>query len=174
MRENMTEIVFVIDKSGSMEKFIDDTIGSFNSIIKTYKKEDNDVSVTTILFDTEITVLYDRMNIDNIPILTEREYIPSGYTALFDALGSSIYHVINIHKHLPIEEYPHKTIMIIITDGAEDNSSRYEPPQIKRMIERQKKETEWDFVFLGANSIAKEIADTIGAYKNYNYKYTNN
>ncbi len=162
MRKNLTEIVFIIDKSGSMAGLVQDTIGGFNSLVAKQQNEDGDAIVSTILFDTESRVIHDRVDIGRVPVLTEKIYTPSGCTALLDAVGSAIHHIGNVHKYAREEDRPEKTIVIITTDGMENSSKRYELPQVKRMIERQKNEYGWEFIFLGANIDAADTAQKMG------------
>jgi len=165
MRKNLTEIVFIIDKSGSMAGLVKDTIGGFNSLIAKQQNEEGDAIVSTILFDSESKVIHDRVDVDRVPVLTEKNYTPSGYTALLDAVGGAIHHIGNVHKYAREEDRPEKTIVIITTDGMENASKRYELPQVKRMIERQKNEYGWEFIFLGANIDAADTAQKMGIPK---------
>jgi len=158
----MTEIVFILDRSGSMSGLESDTIGGFNSMIKKQQDEtDGDAIVSTILFNQESFVLHDRIPLDKIAPLTEKDYRVGGMTALLDAVGNAIKHIKNVHKYAREEDRPQKTIFIITTDGMENASINFSYKQIKNLIERQK-ENDWEFIFLGANIDAAEIAENIG------------
>ena len=158
----MTEIVFILDRSGSMSGLESDTIGGFNSMIKKQQDEtDGDAIVSTILFNQESFVLHDRIPLDKIVPLTEKDYRVGGMTALLDAVGDAIKHIKNVHKYAREEDRPQKTIFIITTDGMENASINFSYKQIKNLIERQK-ENDWEFIFLGANIDAAEVADSIG------------
>ena len=158
----MTELVFILDRSGSMSGLEEDTIGGFNSMIKKQQKEtDGAALVSTILFNHTSKVLHDRIPLDKIEPLTEKDYEVGGSTALLDAVGDAVKHTKNIHKYAREEDRPQKTIFIITTDGKENSSERFTYKEIKRLIERQK-EKGWDFVFLGANIDAPEVAGSLG------------
>lgn len=159
--ENLTEMVFILDRSGSMEGLESDTIGGFNAMIKKQQESDDAAFVSTILFSDSSKVLHDRVALEKIEPLTERDYQVGGCTALLDAVGDAIKHIKNIHKYAREEDRPQKTLFIITTDGLENASERYSYPDIKRLIERQK-EHGWEFVFLGANIDAAKVAEHIG------------
>ena len=172
MKNNITELVFIIDRSGSMAGLESDTIGGFNSMIEKQKKQDGDCYVSTILFDDESEVLHDRVNLGDIPKMTDNDYIVRGCTALIDAIGGAIHHIGNIHKYALPEDVPEHTMFVITTDGQENASHRYSSEQVKKMIERQKEKYGWEFLFLGANIDAVETAARYGIDKdravNYN------
>lgn len=162
MKRNLTEIVFILDKSGSMYSLAADTIGGFNSLIEKQKKEDGEAYVSTVLFSDHSEVIHDRVPIEKVEKLTKRDYIPGGCTALFDAVGGAIQHIGNIHKYARKEDIPEKTMFVITTDGMENASRRYSIAEIKRMIEKQRTKYDWEFIFLGANIDAAETADSMG------------
>lgn len=162
----ITEVIFVLDRSGSMEKVTNDTIGGFNSMIKKQKQEGVDALVTTVLFDDEMSIIHDRIKIKDVPLLTNREYYARGTTALLDAVGSTITHISNIHKYARKEDVPSKTLFVITTDGYENASSKYTLTKVKSMIEEQK-DNGWEFLFLGANIDAVETASKMGIAKEY-------
>ena len=151
MKKNLTEIVFILDRSGSMSGLEQDTIGGFNSLIEKQKKEDGEAYISTVLFDHTSEVLHDRVDLKKIQPMTEKEYYVRGSTALLDALGGAIRHIGNIHKYARKEDIPEKTMFIIMTDGYENASRTYRYDEIKRMITRQKEKCGWEFLFLGAN-----------------------
>ena len=134
----MTELVFILDRSGSMSGLERDTIGGFNSMIEKQKKEEGKAMVSTVLFDSESMVIHDRLPLDRVPRMTEREYFTRGCTALLDAVGGAIHHIGNVHKYARKEDVPEKTLFIITTDGYENASKRYDYEKVRKMIERQK------------------------------------
>ena len=162
MKNNITEIVFILDKSGSMSGLEKDTVGGFNSMLNKQRGEDGTAFVSTVLFDNESHVLHDRVPLDEIGEMSERDYLPSGCTALLDAIGGAIHHIGNIHKYARKEDVPEHTIFIITTDGMENASHRYSADKVKKMIERQKEKHGWEFLFLGANIDAISTAKNIG------------
>ena len=166
MKNNTTELVCVLDRSGSMSGLESDTIGGFNSLIAKQKREDGVCFVSTVLFDTECNVLHDRVPIEKISQMTASDYVPGGCTALLDALGGAIHHIGNIHKYARKEDVPEHTIFVITTDGLENASKRYTSSKVKRMIERQKNRYGWEFIFLAANIDAVETAEHIGISRN--------
>ena len=141
MRKNLTEIVFILDRSGSMEGLEKDTIGGYNSFLQKQKKVDGEAYISTVLFDTGITVLHDRQNIKDVKLLTDDDYVPGGLTALLDAVGGAIKHIGNIHKYARKEDVPEKTIFVIITDGMENASRRYTYSDVQNLIENQKEKS---------------------------------
>ena len=158
----LTELVFVLDRSGSMSGMEADTIGGFNSMIEKQKKEDGKAFVSTVLFDHETEVLHDRVSLDRVSKMTDKEYYVRGCTALLDAVGGAIRHIGNIHKYARREDVPEKTMFVIITDGMENASRKYSADRVKQMIEKQKAKYGWEFIFLGANIDAVEAAGNIG------------
>ncbi|MBQ8559040.1 MAG: VWA domain-containing protein [Tyzzerella sp.] len=162
MKNNITELVFILDRSGSMEGLESDTIGGFNSMIEKQKKQDETCYVTTVLFDDQYTVLHDRVKLADVPKMTEKDYYVRGCTALMDAIGESIHHIESIHKYIRPEDVPAHTMFVITTDGMENASHRYSSDKVKTMIERQKEKYGWEFLFIGANIDAVETAANIG------------
>jgi len=158
----MTELVFILDRSGSMSGLESDTIGGFNSMIEKQKKEAGTAVVSTVLFDNESVVIHDRLPLENVPRMTEREYFTRGCTALLDAVGGAIHHIGNVHKYARKEDVPKKTLFIITTDGYENASKHYTYEKVRRMIERQKEKYGWEFLFLGANIDAAAEAKRFG------------
>ncbi len=159
---NVTELVFILDKSGSMSGLESDTIGGFNSMIKKQQADDEGTAyVSTVLFNNRSQVLHDRIPLDKVQPLTEDDYVVGGTTALLDAVGNAIKHVRNIHKYAREEDRPSKTLFVITTDGYENSSRKFGYSDVKRLIEQQK-EAGWEFIFLGANIDAPEFADSIG------------
>ncbi len=162
MRKGLTELVFILDRSGSMSGLEADTIGGYNSMMKKQKKEKDEAIVSTVLFDDETEVLYDRVPLSKVPEMTEKDYYLRGCTALLDAVGGAIHHIGNVHKYARAEDRPEKTLFIITTDGQENASRRYTYDKVKRMVERQKEKYGWEFLFLGANMDAVAEAGRFG------------
>lgn len=158
----MTELVFILDRSGSMSGLEKDTIGGFNSMLEKQRKEPGDAVVSTVLFDNEIEVIHDRVVIADVPNLTDKEYFVRGCTALLDAVGGAIHHIGNVHKYARKEDVPEKTLFIITTDGMENASHHYTYDKVRYMIERQKERYGWEFLFLGANIDAAAEAKRFG------------
>ena len=169
---NVTELVFILDRSGSMAGLESDTIGGFNAMLEKQKKEPGTAYVSTVLFNNFGCVLHDRLEVQKVPPMTDADYQVGGCTALVDAIGDAIHHIGNIHKYARREDVPEKTMFIITTDGYENASRRYDYERVRRMIERQKEKYGWEFLFLGANiDAAKEAARFgIGADRSVNYK----
>lgn len=172
MNAALTELVFILDRSGSMNGLEGDTIGGFNGMIKKQKEEGEKVNVTTVLFDDEVEIIHDRFPIEIIEPMTEKEYYVRGCTALLDAVGESIKKVENVQKHLPEDHKAGKVIFVITTDGLENSSIEYSHRDIKRMIEA-KTECGWEFLFLGANIDAGKEAEKIGISKERAVTYEN-
>ena len=166
MKNNITELVFILDRSGSMSGLESDTIGGFNAMIEKQKKEDGICYVSTVLFDNISEVLHDRVNLSKIKKMTDKDYTVRGCTALIDAIGGAIHHIGNIHKYARPEDVPEHTMFIITTDGMENASHRYSSDQVKKMIERQKEQYGWEFLFIGANIDAVETAAQFGIDRN--------
>lgn len=158
----MTELVFILDRSGSMSGLEKDTIGGFNSMLEKQRKEPGDAVVSTVLFDNEIEVIHDRVVIADVPNLTDKEYYVRGCTALLDAVGGAIHHIGNVHKYARKQDVPEKTLFIITTDGMENASHHYTYDKVRQMIERQKEHYGWEFLFLGANIDAAAEAKRFG------------
>ena len=162
MRKNMTEIVFILDRSGSMSGLETDTIGGFNSMIEKQKKENGEALISTVLFDNVSEVIHDRVPVQKVEPMTDRDYSVRGCTALLDAIGGAIHHIGNVHKYARNEDVPEHTLFVITTDGMENASRRYDSETVKKMIERQKEKYGWEFLFLGANIDAVETASQFG------------
>jgi len=162
MRKNLTELVFILDRSGSMSGLELDTIGGFNSMIAKQKSEAGQAVISTVLFDNTSEVIHDRVDIQKIEPMTDKQYYVRGCTALLDAIGGAIHHIGNVHKYARDEDRPEHTLFIITTDGMENASHKYSSDRVKQMIERQKTKYGWEFLFLGANIDAVETAGNFG------------
>jgi len=162
MNKNLTEIVFILDRSGSMSGLEKDTIGGYNSLLDKQKKEEGEAYISTVLFDDKVEVLHDRVDINQINHITQEEYFVRGCTALLDAVGDAIHHIGNVHKYAREEDRPAKTLFVITTDGQENASRRYTYDKVKKMVERQKNRFGWEFLFLGANIDAVKEASRFG------------
>ncbi|BFJ86405.1 vWA domain-containing protein [Ruthenibacterium sp. CLA-JM-H11] len=162
MKQNLTELVFLLDRSGSMQGLEGDTIGGFNSMLEKQKKEPGQAFVSTVLFDDRLTVLHDRVAVEKVRPITEKDYCVRGCTALLDAIGETVRHIGNIHKYARSEDVPQHTLFVITTDGMENVSRRYSAAQIRKMIRRQQETYGWEFLFLGANIDAAETAGELG------------
>ena len=171
MKKNLTEIVFILDRSGSMSGLEGDTIGGFNAMIEKQKKEPGEALISTVLFDNASEVIHDRVPVQQVAPMTEREYSVRGCTALLDAIGGAIHHIGNVHKYARDEDVPEHTLFVITTDGMENASRSYGSDKVKAMIEHQKEKYGWEFLFLGANIDAVETAQHfgIGADRAVNY-----
>lgn len=168
---NITELVFILDRSGSMSGLESDTIGGFNSLIEKQKKQEGECYVSTLLFDNETEVIHDRVKLSEIKPMTDEDYYVRGCTALVDALGGAIKHIGNIHKYAKPEDVPQHTMFVITTDGMENASYRYTADKVKAMIERQKEKYGWEFLFIGANIDAVETAKDYGIAPNRAVNY---
>lgn len=171
MKNHLTEIVFILDRSGSMSGLEADTIGGFNSLISKQKKEDGHAVISTVLFDDRSQVLHDRVPLERILPMTDKDYYVRGCTALLDAIGGAIHHISTVHKYARPEDRPDKTLFIITTDGMENASRTYTYAKVKEMVEHRKKEYGWEFIFLGANIDALEVAGHFGIQKDYAANY---
>lgn len=158
----MTEIIFILDRSGSMGGLEADTIGGFNSMMRKQASEPGDALVSTLLFDNDVEVIHDRLNIKDVPEITSKEYYVRGCTALLDAVGGAIKHISMIHKYARKEDIPEKTLFIITTDGMENASRLYSYDDVRSMVEHQKSKYGWEFIFLGANIDAAAEASRYG------------
>ncbi len=174
VKNGLTEIVFILDKSGSMSGYEKDTIGGFNATLEKQRKEEGTAIVSTVLFNQEVSVLHDRISIDDVPAMTEKEYTVGGSTALLDAIGGAIHHIGNIHKYARAEDVPEHTIFIITTDGMENASRNYSGRRVREMIRRQQDRYGWEFIFLAANIDAAETAEGYGIRRDraVNYRQT--
>ena len=161
-KNNITELVFILDRSGSMSGLESDTIGGFNAMIEKQRKEDGECYVSTVLFDSCSEVLHDRVRLSEIKPMTDRDYTVRGCTALIDAIGGAIHHIGNVHKYARPEDVPARTMFIITTDGMENASRRYSCERVREMIGRQKEKYGWEFLFIGANIDAVETAARYG------------
>lgn len=173
MKKNLTEIVFILDRSGSMSGLEKDTIGGFNSMLEKQKKEDGEAYISTVVFDNYSEVIHDRVPIEKVEKLTDKDYYVRGCTALLDAVGGAIHHIGNIHKYAREEDRPERTLFIITTDGMENASHRYSYADIKKMIERQKEKYSWEFLFLGANIDSATEGAKIGIDRDFTVDYCN-
>ena len=162
MKKNLTELVMILDRSGSMGGLENDTIGGYNSMLKKQRETEGEVLVSTVLFDNETEVLHDRVPLEKVPEITEKDYYVRGCTALLDAIGGAVHHIVNVHKYAREEDRPEKTIFVITTDGMENASRNYSYARVKQMVERQKEKYGWEFLFLGANIDAIETAGRFG------------
>ena len=162
INNNVTELVFIIDRSGSMSGLEKDTIGGFNAMIEKQKNQDGECYVSTVLFDNVSEVLHDRVKLSEIALMTDNDYTVRGCTALLDAIGGAIHHIGNIHKYARPEDVPIHTMFVITTDGMENASRRYSSEQVKEMIKRQEEKYGWEFLFVAANIDAVETAESIG------------
>lgn len=162
IKNGITELVFILDRSGSMSGLESDTIGGFNAMIEKQKKQDGECYVSTVLFDNVSEVLHDRVSLTDIKPMTDKEYTVRGCTALIDAIGGAIHHIGNVHKYARPEDVPEHTMFVITTDGMENASHKYSSDKVKKMIERQKEQYGWEFLFIGANIDAVETAAQYG------------
>ena len=172
MQKGLTDLVFILDRSGSMEGLERDTIGGFNSMIKKQKQSNGECLVSTILFDNHVQIIHDRVDIRGISKMTPKDYHVQGCTALWDAMGRTIQHISNIHKYIREEDVPEHTVFIITTDGMENASHTYFADQVKSMVKRQQKEG-WEFIFLGANIDAISTARSLGIREDRAATFTN-
>ncbi len=167
----ITEIVFILDKSGSMGGLEEDTIGGFNSFIESQKAEEGKALVTTVVFSTDYVKIHDRIDLSEIVPLTRADYRVGGGTALYDALGDTIEHITTVHRYIRREDVPEKTVFVITTDGEENSSRRYRAADVKRKIKLCEESLGWEFLFLGANIDAFAAADRIGIRASHAAKY---
>ena len=162
MKNNITELVFILDRSGSMHSLTKDTVGGFNAMIEKQKQESGAAFVTTVLFNGRSELLHDRLPVSEVPEMTEREYMPNGCTALLDAMGSTIKHIANIHRYARPEDVPEHTVFVITTDGMENASRHYTADKVREMVKHEEEKYGWEFIFLGANIDAVSTAETYG------------
>ena len=171
MKKGLTELVFILDRSGSMAGLEGDTIGGFNAMIAKQQQAEGEAYVSTVLFDNESVVIHDRVDVQKVAPMTQEQYSVRGCTALLDAVGNAIHHIGNVHKYAREKDRPEHTLFVITTDGMENASRRYTAEQIKQKIERQKSKYGWEFLFLGANIDAAEAAQNIGINRNRAVSY---
>ena len=169
--KNLTEVVFILDRSGSMCGLEADTIGGFNGMLEKQRKEGNSVLVSTILFDDECQVIHDRLPLEEVKKLTDKEYYVRGCTALLDAVGGAIQHISKVHKYIRKEDCPDKVLFVITTDGMENSSRKFNYHQVKELIEGKQKTEKWEFLFLGANIDAVAEAGRLGIMENHAARY---
>ncbi|MCR5250059.1 MAG: VWA domain-containing protein [Lachnospiraceae bacterium] len=171
MRKDLTEVVFILDRSGSMSGLERDTIGGFNSMIEKQRKEKGEALISTVLFDDKNEVLYDRIPVSRVEPMNDKQYFVRGCTALLDAIGGAIDHIAKVHKQEGKEERPAKTLFIITTDGMENASRKYDYKKVKKMVEKRKEKDGWEFLFLGANidAIAEAGKFGISADRSHNF-----
>ena len=161
-KNGITELVFILDRSGSMSGLESDTIGGFNAMLDKQKRQDGKCFVTTVLFDDRLETLHDRLPLERVAPLTDRDYTVRGCTALLDAIGSTIRHIVDIHRYARPEDVPEHTVFVITTDGMENASRRFSSDEVKRLIEKEKEQYGWEFLFLAANIDAVETAKRFG------------
>lgn len=161
-KEFVTEVVFILDRSGSMQPLTADTVGGFNSMLGKQKETDGEAYVTTVLFSDSSEIIHDRMPISEVPEMTTAVYSPMGCTALYDAVGETVKHIENIHKYARPEDVPDKTLFVITTDGMENASRKFSAQEVKKLISRHQEKDSWEFIFLGANIDAAAAAKDIG------------
>jgi uncharacterized protein YegL len=171
MKKNLTELVFILDRSGSMSGLETDTIGGYNAMIEKQKKEEGEANVTTVLFDDKVEMLNQRVSLQDISKITEKEYFVRGCTALLDAIGQTIHLMGNVQKYAKEEDRAGKVLFVITTDGYENSSKEYTYEKIKNMIKHQKDRYNWEFIFLGANIDAAETAKKVGIDEEYATNY---
>ena len=161
-KQDLTELVFILDRSGSMAGLEKDTVGGFNAMLEKQKKQSGKCYVSTVLFGSDCRVLHDRIELERVEALTDEDYTVGGCTALLDAVGGAIHHIGNVHRYARPEDVPARTLFVITTDGMENASHRYTYQDVQRMIERQKGKYGWEFLFLGANMDAADTAGRMG------------
>ena len=171
MNDKLTELVFILDRSGSMAGLEGDTIGGFNAMLEKQKKEEDEALLSAVLFSDRSTVLYDRVDINKVEPMTDRQYFVGGCTALLDAIGDAVHHIGNVHKYAREEDRPKRTVFVIITDGMENASRRRCYDEVRRMVERQREKYGWEFLFLGANMDAISAARRFGIREDRAVRY---
>lgn len=171
MKKGLTELVFILDRSGSMHGLEADTIGGFNSMIEQQKKQEGEAYVSAVLFDDRMEVLYDRVDIGRVEPMTDSQYYVRGCTAFMDAFGGAIHHIGNVHKYAREEDVPEKTLFVIITDGMENASRSYSLDKVRHMVRRQQEKYNWEFLYLGANIDAVKEAGRFGIHASRTANY---
>jgi len=171
MNKNLTEIVFILDRSGSMAGLEADTIGGFNAMVEKQKKEPGEAFLSAVLFNQESAVIYDRVDLRKVEPMTDRQYCVGGSTALLDAIGGAVHHIANVHKYAREEDRPGKTVFVITTDGMENASRRYGYPEVQRMVKHEQEKYGWEFLFLGANMDAIAAARSFGIREDRAVRY---
>ena len=171
MNRNLTEIVFILDRSGSMAGLEADTIGGFNAMVEKQKKEPGEAFLSAVLFNQESAVIYDRVDIRKVEPMTDRQYCVGGSTALLDAIGGAVHHIANVHKYAREEDRPGKTVFVITTDGMENASYRYSYPEVQKMVKHEQEKYGWEFLFLGANMDAISAARSFGIREDRAVRY---
>ena len=171
MNRNLTEIVFILDRSGSMAGLEADTIGGFNAFVEKQKKEEGEALLSAVLFDNDSQVIYDRVDIRKVEPMTDQQYQVGGCTALLDAIGGAVHHMANVHKYAREEDRPGKTVFVITTDGMENASRRYSYREVQKMVKHEQEKYGWEFLFLGANMDAIEAARTFGIREDRAVRY---
>lgn len=171
MRKGLSEVVFILDRSGSMGGLESDTIGGFNAMIEKQKTEEGEALISTVLFDDVSEVIYDRVPVGKVEKMTSKQYYVRGCTALLDAIGGAIKHIGNVHKYIREEDVPEKTIFMITTDGMENASCNYDYAKVKKMVEEHKEKYGWEFIFIGANIDAIDVAGRFGVASNRAFNY---
>lgn len=172
MKKGLTEIVFILDRSGSMSGLESDTIGGYNSMLTKQKSEDGEAIISTVLFDDQVEILHDRKSIDQVKPITDKDYYVRGCTALLDAVGGAIKHIGKVHKEAK-DDRPEKTLFIITTDGMENASRKYTYDKVKKMVEKKKEKDHWEFIFMGANIDAISVAGRFGVAANRAVRFEN-
>ena len=173
MKKGLTELVFIVDMSGSMADMRADTIGGINTVLADQRKDKDEVLVSTVVFNNRSYVVHDRIPLTQVPDMTEADYSPRGCTALLDAVGDAIHHIGNVHKYIREEDVPEKTVFVITTDGMENASSRYSGTDVRAMVEQKKETCGWEFLFLAANLDAAETAAGMGIDRSRAVNYHN-
>ena len=171
MNSNLTEIVFILDRSGSMAGLEDDTIGGFNAFVEKQKKEEGEAVLSAVLFSDDSEVIYDRVDIQKVEPMTERQYRVGGCTALLDAICGAVRHIKNVHKYAREEDRPAKTVFVITTDGMENASREYSYAEVQRMVKHEQEKHGWEFLFLGANMDAIAAARSFGIREDRAVRY---